>query len=82
MAKQQPKVPGNGDSEQSAPDEVKRSDTPPPEPVLEADGEWRDRTWQEAKAAGVTKAVLCKNGWYVPDTASVTRPAVRHPQER
>jgi hypothetical protein len=74
-------VPGEGDTEQAAPD-AKRSDIAPPDLPMVADSEWRDRTWQEAMAAGVTKSVLCKNGWYVPATANTTRLAVRHVQER
>lgn len=84
MLTKKPRVPGEGDTEQSAPEITppKRSDTPPAEQPLEADTEWRDRTWQEAMAAGVKRSVLCKNGWYVPTEAGFTRPAARHPLER
>lgn len=80
MATKKARVPGEGD-DQAAPDVV-RSDTPPPDSPMVHDAEWTSRTWQEAMAAGVDRAVLCKNGWYVPETAGAPRPALRVPQER
>lgn len=69
-AKRATKVPGEAAAPASTPDTEQPAR--PKEGEVEAKvrldfDRWTDRTTAEAKAAGVKRSVLCKDGWYVPD---------------
>ena len=66
-----PQIPG-----QTTPEDVPppRSDVEPADFPLHSESEWKKKSWRDAEAAGVTKAVLCADGWYVPNSAVPAAP--------
>jgi len=73
-----PRIPGETPSDEE-PDlpldaAAPRSDEEPADFALHSESEWKTKSWREAMAAGVTKAVLCADGWYVPNSAVPAAP--------